>query len=288
MIIHGIDMKKYIPDSDLEFINIIGEGAYGKVWFGKWCGKDVAIKEYCRKRADGDENDNKVSSDFIKELEILGSLNHPNVLTYLGFSVNQNRCFMVSEFADNGSLYEHLHKKATKFTHSQIFDICKQIANGMAYLHDNHILHCDLKSSNILLTTDLRVKLCDFGLSRLKSSLTKVNKGRIGTPHWMSPCILREEGFDETADVYSYGMVVWETITGRVPYEGLSVMQIVGAVGYGTYRVEMPTQGNQSLIEMMKKCLSREKNDRPSFREIIEFLDYTLKVNGVVGLFKKP
>eukprot|EP01016_Furgasonia_blochmanni_P055530 TRINITY_DN9313_c0_g1_i1.p1 TRINITY_DN9313_c0_g1~~TRINITY_DN9313_c0_g1_i1.p1 ORF type:complete len:474 (-),score=40.80 TRINITY_DN9313_c0_g1_i1:300-1661(-) len=268
-VINGIKMASFIPDEELEFVKIIGEGAYGKVWFGKWKNNQVAIKEYCRKKTDGTQVGGPITSDFIKELEILSELEHPNVLTYLGFSVNENRCYMISEYVENGNLFDHLHKLKTKFQEKDIFKIGYDVAKGMEYLHSKRIFHCDLKSCNILMDANFNVKLCDFGLSRIKSGLTKFNKGRVGTPHWMSPNILREEPFDESADVYSYGMVLWEVLVRKLPYEGMSVMQIVGAVGYTDYQVEIPQKGNKVLLKILRACLNKDKTMRPTFPQIL-------------------
>ena len=94
---------------------------------------------------------------------------------------------------------------------------------ALAYLHKNKMLHCDMKSQNILLTEDGTVKLCDFGLSRYQEKFESDNHGKIGTPHWMAPEILRQDKYTEASDVYSYGVIMWEMITGKIPYHGRSI-----------------------------------------------------------------
>jgi serine/threonine protein kinase len=94
---------------------------------------------------------------------------------------------------------------------------------ALQYLHRKKILHCDLKSQNILLNEDWTVKICDFGLARYKEKFQKDNHGKIGTPHWMAPEILRGEKYEESADVYSFGVIVWEMLTGEIPYMGRSI-----------------------------------------------------------------
>ena len=94
--------------------------------------------------------------------------------------------------------------------------ICEDIALGMNYLHSRRVLHCDLKSSNILIDANWDIKLCDFGLSRVRSKLhakDDENRGLVGTPHWSAPEILRGKRYDESSDVYSYGMILWEIVT---------------------------------------------------------------------------
>lgn len=131
---------------------------------------------------------------------------------------------MITEYLDEGSLFDHLHKKHTVLDDERLMYIVEDIALGMAYLHDRKVLHCDLKSSNVLIDSNWNVKLCDFGLSRTKSKLDKLNLfGRVGTPHWMAPEILRCKQYTEYSDVYSFGMILWEMITGEIPYQKLSI-----------------------------------------------------------------
>ena len=100
----------------------------------------------------------------------------------------------------------------------------------------------------------------------------KKNAARIGTPHWMAPEIMREEVYDEYSDVYSYGMILWEILAGKVPYFSMSVQQIVGSVGYGDNQVSIPENGNQIIINVMIRCLSKQRKERPSFKEIISMI----------------
>jgi serine/threonine protein kinase len=96
---------------------------------------------------------------------------------------------------------------------------------------------------------------------------------RIGTPHWMAPEIMRGEAYNDKADVYSFGMILWyhqsficrELATGRIPYEGLSITQILGSVGYGDGQVEIPQVGNYTLLKLMQTCLYKETSKRPTF-----------------------
>jgi len=103
----------------------------------------------------------------------------------------------------------------------------------------------------------------------------RTNKGRIGTPNWMAPEILKGEKYDEHSDVYSFGVVVWEIITGKIPHEGMSMAQIIGYVGYGKKSVEIPTsiEGNPIILEIVKQCLQYDRQKRPSFAEILRMLD---------------
>jgi serine/threonine protein kinase len=110
----------------------------------------------------------------------------------------------------------------------------------MSYLHKKKILHCDLKSQNILITDDWNVKICDFGLARYKNKFDDENVGKVGTPHWMAPEILRGEKFRDGSDVYSFGIIVWEMVNGEIPYMGRTNSQITGIVGYCGEKLSVP------------------------------------------------
>jgi serine/threonine protein kinase len=158
----------------------------------------------------------KKTADFIKEVDVISNLRHPNIVLYMGICINHSQYLMITEYLDRGSLFDLLHKKNTKLKDDTLIDICQDLALGLNYLHGQRIMHCDLKSSNILIDANYNIKLCDFGLSRVKSKLqsaTDGNKGLVGTPHWSAPEILRGKRYTEQSDVYSYGMVVWEMVT---------------------------------------------------------------------------
>ena len=177
---------------------------------------------------------NKALKELVKEIEMLHSLRHPNIVLYMGVSFDKyNHYYMITEYVSKGSLFHILHKKYMRLHEKTCFNIAKQIAIAMNYLHQKNILHCDLKSQNILVKEDLGIKICDFGLSRLNEPEVKETKhGRIGTPHWMAPEILRGEKYLQASDVYSYGVILWELITGKIPYLNRSLAQITGIVGY--------------------------------------------------------
>eukprot|EP01016_Furgasonia_blochmanni_P029901 TRINITY_DN3127_c0_g1_i1.p1 TRINITY_DN3127_c0_g1~~TRINITY_DN3127_c0_g1_i1.p1 ORF type:complete len:881 (+),score=200.72 TRINITY_DN3127_c0_g1_i1:144-2786(+) len=261
-----------IKYEELEFEKKVGEGGYGEVYKGVWLGQEVAIKQYGKRHT---RHHTKKTEDFMKEVNVLSNLRHPNIVLYMGVCVNYTKCLMITEYLELGSLFDVLHKLNTKLSEDKMLNICEDIALGMTYLHGRKILHCDLKSSNILIDSNWNIKLCDFGLSTVKSRIDKRKKkkyGRIGTPHWMAPEILREEKYDESSDVYSYGMVLWEMVTCVVPYKGYSVWQIIASVGYDNKQVEIPKKGNKLILEIIRLCLNYEREKRPTFKQILEML----------------
>ena len=184
----------------------------------------VAIKIYKKQR------DQFHINGFLKEAAILEKLRHPNILLYMGFSIYQDNCLMVSEYLENGSLFDHLHEKKTKLNRKLILKIIIEILKGLTYMRNKKIVHRDIKSSNILIDQFWNIKLADFGLSKRIMGLQHVKKSRVGTPNWMAPEICRGEKYSYSADIYSFGVVVWEIVTMRVPFKQISAQNIIKLV----------------------------------------------------------
>ena len=144
--------------------DFIGGGGYGDVYQGKWLGTKVAVKKFGKRYLT-----KKAVKDFIKEIEVVNQLRHPNIVLYMGVTIDSsNYYYMITEFVNKGSLFELLHQKKVILDDERITKLAKQIAMALQYLHRKKILHCDLKSQNILLNEEMAVKICDFGLARYK------------------------------------------------------------------------------------------------------------------------
>ena len=220
-----INYKELLIDQKSDFI---GRGGYGDVYKAKWMGTKVAVKRFGKRYLT-----KKALKDFIKEIEMLHQLRHPNVVLYMGVSLDhQSYFYMITEFVNKGSLFDLLHQRKLVLDDAKIVKVAKQIAMALLYLHKRQLFHCDLKSQNVLITDDWTVKLCDFGLSRYQEKFDADNHGKIGTPHWMAPEILRGEKYTSAADVYSFGVILWEMLTLDIPFKGRSIAQITGMVGY--------------------------------------------------------
>jgi len=147
-------------------------------------------------------------------------------------------------------------------------------ARGMAYLHSGNppVLHRDLKSANLLLDESYTTKVCDFGLSRLKAQARSMT-ANCGTVQWMAPEVLANRSYDEKADVYSFGIIVWELLSRECPYEGMTPIQCALAVLNRDKRPEIPKWCPPGLHALIKACIKKDPSDRPTFTEIIMTLD---------------
>jgi len=137
----------------------------------------------------------------------------------------------VTEFCPGGSLWNLIHNPQKSYPWSSIVDMAKDTAAGLVYLHGHNppILHRDLKSANLLIDKSGGVKVCDFGLARVKESVNTMT-GQVGTYQWMAPEVLANERYTEKADVYSFGIILWEMATRQCPYDGMNAIQAAMAV----------------------------------------------------------
>lgn len=147
-------------------------------------------------------------------------------------------------------------------------------ARGMAYLHHGNppVLHRDLKSANLLLDESYTAKVCDFGLSRLKAQARSMT-GNCGTVQWMAPEVLAGTSYDEKADVFSYGIILWELLSRECPYEGMTAIQCALAVLNRDKRPEIPKWCPPAYHALIKSCIKKDPAERPEFSQVIVMLE---------------
>lgn len=266
------EIKK--DDLDMQYwLELIGHGEYGKVYKTRlYSSTDVAVKIF-----DNNKIKNQTIVNIMEEAELLLSLRFPNIILCMGWCMHSNLLMLVFEYMNQGSLFKVLHQERIQLSLSVKLDILRKIANGMNHLHSRDILHCDLKSSNILLADDFQtVKVCDLGMSFLKNKLRKKNNKWNSLSHYSAPEILRGEKFENAADVYSFGMIIWEMLTGSKPYQDIPKSHLVGIVGYDSnHKLELDSSQYEStsLYRLMLRTLDRDPKKRPTFKEISRKLD---------------
>lgn len=260
-----------IDFDDLELQKRIGAGGFAEVFYGyrKSDGTVVATK-----RLRNQQFDAKMLEMFKREVGILAGLRHFAILPFVGACTKPPYC-IVTQFMSGGSLFSRLHTKeaSNRLTPTQLSIIALGVAYGMAFLHDNQMLHRDLKSLNILLDAENFPKICDFGMARVKSNSSEPMTGEIGTSQWMAPEVLISQKYDEKADVYSYGIILWEMLTGDVPYRGLRDIQIAMSVVNQNNRPKIPKNCPQNLEKFIRICWDSDPSKRPDFNTIVRALE---------------
>ncbi|PIA44945.1 hypothetical protein AQUCO_01700489v1 [Aquilegia coerulea] len=253
-----------IPWEDLCIGERIGLGSYGEVYRADWNGMEVAVKKFLDQDFYGDALD-----EFRSEVRIMRRLRHPNVVHFVGAVTRPPNLSIVTEFLPRGSLYRILHRPNCHIDEKRRIRMALD-AMGMNCLHISipTIVHRDLKSLNLLVDDNWNVKVCDFGLSRLKHNTFLSSKSTAGTPEWMAPEVLRNEPSNEKCDVYSFGVILWELATLRLPWSGMNQMQVVGAVGFQNRRLDIPKELDPLVATIIRECWQTDPNLRPSFSQL--------------------
>jgi len=245
----------------------LGSGAFGDVFKGKLRGKEVAIKKLSFQQFDQD-----TLNEFTKEVGVMMKLRHPNVLLFMGACTSPGNLAMITEMMPRGSVYDLLQNKDAKISFQLRLSFAKDAIMGMNWLHcyNPPILHLDLKTHNLLIDENWIVKVADFGLSRTKSQT--VSKGKAGSPVYMAPEMLLDLGYDEKADIYSFGIVLWELFTQEEPYKDKfkSFDDLVEAVTKKGKRPDIPETCPAKLKTLIQQCWNPSPAIRPSFAKILK------------------
>ncbi|CAA7394818.1 unnamed protein product [Spirodela intermedia] len=254
---------------DLVIGERIGLGSYGEVYRAEWNSKEVAVKKFLDQDFYGDALD-----EFRREVRIMRRLRHPNVVLFMGAVTRPPNLSIVTEFLPRGSLYRILHRSNSHIDEKRRIKMALDVAMGMNCLHASAptIVHRDLKSPNLLVDMDWNVKVGDFGLSRLKHNTFLSSKSTGGTPEWMAPEVLRNEPSNEKCDVYSFGVILWELATMRMPWSGMNPMQVVGAVGFQNRRLDIPKEVDSLVERIIWQCWQTDPSLRPSFAQLTSSL----------------
>eukprot|EP00771_Trimastix_marina_P001927 gnl/Trimastix_PCT/3037.p1 GENE.gnl/Trimastix_PCT/3037~~gnl/Trimastix_PCT/3037.p1 ORF type:complete len:725 (-),score=71.40 gnl/Trimastix_PCT/3037:37-2076(-) len=259
----------HVDFTDLKILERIGQGASGEVFKGMLHGSPVAVKRLF---------DNAISptqsnlTEFNREVTVMKTLRHPNVVLFIGATTSRP-LILVSEFMARGSLFELLHSNIELSWELRMM-MALDAALGMSYLHNMNppLLHRDLKSQNLLVDDTLVVKVADFGVSRFDEPIA-ATMTFAGTPLWTAPelysCDVRRFGLP--ADVYSYGITLWELVTRQIPFGHLRPIQVISEVVRGT-RPEIPLTCPVDVASLMEDCWHADPTMRPSFDEVVDRL----------------
>lgn len=256
-----------IPTSALQMGEKLGKGSFGTVYRAKWMGTDVAVKIVDSANFSPDDY-----REFLSEISMMSNLRHPNVLMMLGGSLMPPNLYFVTEHMNQGSLDKVL-RAYPKLDWRVRLSMAIDMARGLYYLHHQSppILHRDLKSLNILVDEHFRVKLADFGLSADKTEHIKM---KMGTLNWVAPECIDASGspYDEKADMWSFGMVLWELVSGRIPFAGMSHLQTLRRIDM--HELEAVPEGVDPRYEaLIQWCWHPDPHKRPGIDDALSTLE---------------
>eukprot|EP00347_Sterkiella_histriomuscorum_P006900 403351001 len=263
----NIQIKSNIDD--FLFLSKLGDGAYSQV-FKVQRKQDKQI--YALKKVKLFSLQDKEKDNAINEVRILASINNINVIQYKEAFVDAEKQILciVMEFADNGDLFDKINdhlKNKTTYEENQIWKIFIQIVSGLKSLHDMNIMHRDLKSANVFLTSDMTVKLGDMNVSKLANN-KGLNYTQTGTPYYASPEVWKDEAYDIKSDMWSLGCVIYELITLRPPFQANDMDGLYKQVTKGTLR-PIGRKYSDDLWKTVKSILQVDPKKRPNCDQIL-------------------
>nr|XP_006823786.1 PREDICTED: mitogen-activated protein kinase kinase kinase 13-A-like [Saccoglossus kowalevskii] len=246
-----------VPFEDISGLQWLGSGAQGAVFLGCYKGQQVAVK--------------KVKDKVETDIRHLRKLNHPNLVTIRGVCTQAPCYCIVMDYCPYGQLYEVL-REGREIPPNLMVQWSKHIATGMNYLHSHKIIHRDLKSPNVLVCNRDVVKISDFGTCKeWNEKSTKMSFA--GTVAWMAPEVIRNEPCSEKVDVWSFGVVLWELLTGEMPYKDVDSSAIIWGVGSNSLKLPIPRTCPEGFQLLMRQCWHGKPKNRPSFRQVLMHID---------------
>jgi serine/threonine protein kinase len=255
-----------IPAQDLVFGEVIGQGSFGKVCRGTWRRHtDVAIKQLRQMNFS-----REALEDFKREAAQMAVLNHPNIVRLYGICLNPYA--LVMELLPNVSLFDLLQSgKPLNWTVRR--NIIMDMGIGLDYLHERDVVHCDFKSLNVLLDDRLRAKVCDFGLTFKQEGVGNIPEssgdGGRGSLPWMAPELFEPGGKNTKAsDMYAFGMVVWEVVTGKVPFSRSKTAAAMISRIKDREEQEIPANCPVPLHAVIQGC-HRAAEQRPAMNAVL-------------------
>lgn len=245
---------------------VIGQGAQGVVYkaLDSVSGESFAVKVL------------EDSKELHQELELLQSISHEHIVSYLGHEVHDRQLYIFLEYMPEGTLKDKIDEFGA-FQEELCAALCEQVLRGLAYLHDQQVMHRDLKCSNLLLDVSGRVKISDFGCSRWISE-EDMAKSLVGSPFWLPPELLVGAPYDQSADIWSFGCAVVELLTASRPWAKQVTADNPLAAAHQirqlTERGERPTVEQETSAEsrqfLYNGCLRCAAHERLSAQKLLE------------------
>jgi len=259
------------PTSDIEEYyeitpDVLGQGYFAvvKVGIDRKTGDRVAVKMVNKSLVEKEET-------LANEIDILGSIDHPNVVNMKAIFDTEDILFIVMELMEGGELYEEIVKRKT-FTEADAAELVRQLCEALQYLHARGIVHRDLKLENLLLKKkeSLEIKLADFGLSKLYSG--QALQTACGTPFYVAPDVLLGAGYGPEVDMWSVGVLLYVLLSGRLPFAADSDAELFRLIIAGNLVWKTPQFDTVSAEakDLILKLINVDSEGRWSAKQVLE------------------
>ena len=254
--------------TDFEFIKELGTGSFGRVFLASH--KKTKVK-YAIKAIDKKNKSNIEDKPYFRrEIEIMYRIYHPNIVKLYGHFEDNNYCYFIMEYIPKGNVYSLIPKYGRKKqTHQVIASIIKDVLNAVYYLHNMNppIIHRDIKPENILMNDNGKAILTDFGWSNYLCDTDK-RRTVCGTPIYLAPEMINQKGHDGRVDIWCIGVLLFELVTGRVPFQGTDISTL--KYNIRNMRIAWPSDINYEAKDLIGKILKYNPEERLNIKEILE------------------
>ncbi|XP_076149623.1 epidermal growth factor receptor [Alosa pseudoharengus] len=263
-------LLRILKETEFKKIKVLGSGAFGTVYKGLWVpeGEDVKIPVAIKVLREATSP--KANKEILDEAYVMASVENPHVCRLLGICLTST-VQLITQLMPYGCLLDYVKEHKDNIGSQYLLNWCVQIAKGMNYLEDRHLVHRDLAARNVLVKTPQHVKITDFGLAKLLNADEKeyhADGGKVPIK-WMALESILHRTYNHQSDVWSYGVTVWELMTfGTKPYDGIPASEIAGVLEKGE-RLPQPPICTIDVYMIMVKCWMIDADSRPRFRELI-------------------
>ncbi|XP_028328295.1 epidermal growth factor receptor-like [Gouania willdenowi] len=263
-------LLRILKEPEFRKIRVLGSGAFGTVYKGLWVpeGEDVKIPVAIKVLREATSP--KANKEILDEAFVMASVENPHVCRLLGICLTSS-VQLVTQLMPFGCLLDYVKENQENIGSQHLLNWCVQIAKGMNYLEERHLVHRDLAARNVLVKTPQHVKITDFGLAKLLNADEKeyhADGGKVPIK-WMALESILNRTYTHQSDVWSYGVTVWELMTfGTKPYDGIPACEISGVLEKGE-RLPQPLICTIDVYMIMVKCWMIDADSRPRFRELI-------------------
>ncbi|KAM6347764.1 STE20-like serine/threonine-protein kinase isoform 3-T3 [Alca torda] len=268
------------PEEFWEIIGELGDGAFGKVF--KAQNKETKVLAAAKVI---DTKSEEELEDYMVEIDILASCDHPNIVKLLDAFYYENNLWILIEFCAGGAVDAVMLELERPLTEPQIKVVCRQTLEALNYLHENKIIHRDLKAGNILFTLDGDIKLADFGVSAKNTRTIQRRDSFIGTPYWMAPEVVmcetsKDRPYDYKADIWSLGITLIEMAQIEPPHHELNPMRVLLKIAKSDPpTLAQPSKWSSDFKDFLKKCLEKNVDARWSATQLLQHPFVTVTTN---------
>lgn len=268
-------VDEHMADLSQLFLGLkFAHGAHSRLYHGIYKGETVAVKII--RVPDDDENGvlaARLEKQFNREVTHLSRLHHANVIKFVAACRQPPVYCILTEYLSQGSLRAYLHKlEHNALPLHKLIPIAIEIARGMEYIHSQGIIHRDLKPENILIDEDFHMKIADFGIA-CEEVYCDPFADDPGTYRWMAPEMIKHKSYGRKVDVYSFGLMLWEMVSGSIPYEDMTPIQAAFAVVNKNLRPTFPTDCPSAMRALIEQCWSIQPDKRPEFWQVVKVLE---------------